>query len=250
MGHGDRGLAALNGWAVRHDNHQLVWLDGTKVEGTADLRHITLDVTLGLPFQDAPRLARTLGQVMRLGVERVRLLGFSPAPERHAPQWGLPLYALPDGPKREQLEATARQLLGEAGYRELGDLHFVLDDDPLAWAADDGVLHQGLLGFSEMRPLAVLGLGAGAAGEIDGQRFLQAPTLAAWSAAVATAGLGVQCAMPVPPRRQAAAEAGQPAGRGLQHGLFAHQGEELLGVLFAGQGPQAGAGATGENNGL
>ena len=179
--------------------------DACAMARDAGLRHITLDVTLGLPFQDAPGLARTLGQVMRLGVERVRLLGFSPAPERHAPQRGLPLYALPDGPTRGLLESTARQLLGDAGYRELGDLHFVLDDDPLAWAADDGVLHQGLLGFSEMRPLAVLGLGAGAVGEIDGQRFVQAPTRAAWAAAVAASGLGVQCAVPVPPRRQAAA---------------------------------------------
>ena len=37
----------------------------------------------------------------------------------------------------------------------------------------------------------------------------------------------------------------QTAGRGLQHGLLTHQSEELLGVLLAGQGPQARAGAAG-----
>ena len=45
-------------------------------------------------------------------------------------------------------------------------------------------------------------------------------------------------------------EAGQAARGGLEHGLVAHQGEELLGVLLARQGPQARAGAAGENDRL
>ena len=50
--------------------------------------------------------------------------------------------------------------------------------------------------------------------------------------------------------RQTPLEAGKPPGRGLQHRLVAHQGQQLLRVLFAGKRPQAGAGATGENDGL
>ena len=41
----------------------------------------------------------------------------------------------------------------------------------------------------------------------------------------------------------------KPEGGLLQHGLLAGQRQELLGVHLAGQGPKAGAGAPGENDG-
>ena len=90
--------------------------------------------------------------------------------------------------------------------RPIGASQFVLDDDELALARPEGRLRRNLIGYTATPAAPLLGLGAGAVGEVDGSMFWNHPALPAWHAALREQQL------PVARARLACAEASRLIG--------------------------------------
>lgn len=141
---------------------------------------VCLDLLIGLPHQTPQRWSDTLGRVIGLAPDRITLHCYRHRPESVPVQRELDAAVLPErGECAEMTRFSDEELIG-AGYVALGDGLYVLDGDPLlARGCVDPRWHN-LIGFTAHRPVAVLGVGAGATSEIDGRVFAHEHDLAAW----------------------------------------------------------------------
>lgn len=152
---------------------------------------ITLGLMIGLPKQTEDRWCGTLQSIVAIAPDRVTLARYRHQPDRVPGHCAIDADALPDDALCRRLTALAVEVLCGVGYRWIGADHFVLDDDPLASALDQGRLRRNLIGYTANPPLPLLGLGAGAVGEIDGSLFCNERALPAWRQAVRAGGLAV-----------------------------------------------------------
>lgn len=150
---------------------------------------ITLDMTLGLPMQTEARWRNTLKTLVAIAPDRVTLGRYRHRPHQVRGHCAIDADALPDDAQCRRLSAMSAEVLCGVGYRWIGADHFVLDADPLAIAQDENRLRRNLIGYTATPPMPVLGLGAGAIGEIDGAMYGNERSLPAWREAVRTHGL-------------------------------------------------------------
>lgn len=152
---------------------------------------IELDLVAGLPRQTEASWGATLERVMALAPDRIGLSRYRHRPSRAPVQCAIDSESLPDAAASAALDALAEQRLGRAGYRRVQAGCFVLEGDPLWAAAQQGRLRRSPAGCLPTAPGAVLGIGPGAAGEVDGLRLANEPDPARWRAAVRAGRLPV-----------------------------------------------------------
>lgn len=152
---------------------------------------IEISLMTGLPAQSVDGWRATLRSVVAIGPDRVSLKRYAHRPRQIGLQAAIAADVLPDAARCRQLEAVALSELMTAGYRCLDDGFFVLDTDRLLMADEPGDLRRDLLDRTVAAPVPVLGLGAGARGEIGGWRYRNVQQLPAWHEAVAAGGLAV-----------------------------------------------------------
>ncbi len=129
---------------------------------------LNIDLIYGLPHQSPASFARTVREVVALRPDRLAVYSFALVPWLKHHQKQLPQEALPSAEVKLELLLTARDLLGEAGYLDIGMDHFALPDDELSVAQRDGRLWRNFMGYTTVRAPDLLGLGISAIGSVGG----------------------------------------------------------------------------------
>ena len=129
---------------------------------------LNIDLIYGLPHQSPPSFERTLRQVVELGPDRLAVYSFALVPWLKQHQKLLPEEAMPDAETKLELLQTAREVLTETGYLDIGMDHFALPDDELSRAQRDGRLWRNFMGYTTVRAPDLLGLGISAIGSVGG----------------------------------------------------------------------------------
>jgi oxygen-independent coproporphyrinogen-3 oxidase len=129
---------------------------------------LNVDLIYGLPHQSPASFARTVRQVIELRPGRLAVYSFALVPWLKHHQKELPKEAMPGGRTKLELLLTARDLLGEAGYVDIGMDHFALPDDELATSQRDGTLWRNFMGYTTVRAPDLVGLGISAIGSVGG----------------------------------------------------------------------------------
>ncbi|MGF1615812.1 MAG: oxygen-independent coproporphyrinogen III oxidase [Gammaproteobacteria bacterium] len=134
----------------------------TVTEAARDIGYesINYDLVYGLPRQKRSSVIDTVRKVNLLRPERIAFYSYAHVPwikgvgQRRFSEQDLPR----DWEKRTLYE-TGRELLEEAGYREIGMDHFALPEDSLYLAAQDGTLHRNFMGYTPAPTQLSIGLG-------------------------------------------------------------------------------------------
>ena len=124
------------------------------------IKRINFDLIYGLPLQTPATVADTARQVCKLRPDRIALFSYAHVPQMKKHQAVLESYGLPDVHQRLVMEQTAREILVNAGYIEVGMDHFALPDDAMATALKAGKLHRNFQGYTDDVATTMLGLGA------------------------------------------------------------------------------------------
>jgi oxygen-independent coproporphyrinogen-3 oxidase len=154
-------------------------------------RHLGVDLVLGLPAQTPHSWQATLDRVLACGPDRIHVSSYRHHPRAVPAQRSIDADVLPSADACRAMTSQTVETFCGAGYRRLGAEWFVLDGDELLAAADGEFVHAGAAGWP-MAPdgLPLLGLGAGACSEIDGEAFENA-ALPAWQHALEAGRLAV-----------------------------------------------------------
>lgn len=159
--------------------------DACSVARESGIDRVHLDLMIGLPHQTPTSWQATLRQVIAMAPARISLRRYRHRPWRVPGQCTIDAHDLPDAAAVRDLLALSAEALGAVGYRWLGAELFVLEDDPLSLAADDGSLGAGLQGHTAWPALPLLGLGQGAVSDLAGCLLWNQARPEAWRAQVA-----------------------------------------------------------------
>ena len=160
------------------------------------IESIELELMLGLPYQTEENWRATLQRVLAMAPERLKLSRYRHRPGQAPAQRAIEVAALPDAGAVLRLAALTAQVLCEAGYHWIGADCFVLESDPLWLARECGTLRRNLHSYTAAPATPLLGLGAGATGEVDGCRVWNEPSVSVWREAVRSGGLPVAHVQP------------------------------------------------------
>ena len=155
------------------------------------IRCIDLRLMLGLPHQTERRWRATLTRLLAMAPDRVTLAHYRHQPWRAPAQFAIDASVLPDAAQCRALAGMTAEVLCEAGYRWIGADQFVLESDPLSLALDRGRLRRSLISHTATPTTAMIGIGVGAVGEIDGSVFWNETAPTRWHAALRAGRLPV-----------------------------------------------------------
>jgi oxygen-independent coproporphyrinogen III oxidase len=153
---------------------------------------INVDLMYGLPYQTAPGIAATFGQVMALAPDRIALFGYAHVPWMKPHQRQIPEQALPDTAARVAQYQAASEAIAAAGYRPIGIDHFARPEDTLARAAEAGALHRNFQGYTTDDAPVLLGFGASSIGSLPQGYVQNDATIAGWRRAIAAGQLATR----------------------------------------------------------
>lgn len=146
---------------------------------------VQIELVCGLPQQTAAGLDRTLGQMLRLGPDRIALWRYEHAPARHWSQCAIDSHAVPDAAAREALWRGAADAVTGAGYEWIGCDLFVLEDDELAVARDRHELSVNCLGYLALPTDHALAFGRGRISDVAETLVASEPSLPRWQGLLA-----------------------------------------------------------------
>ncbi|HEY7377574.1 MAG TPA: oxygen-independent coproporphyrinogen III oxidase [Steroidobacteraceae bacterium] len=139
-------------------------------ELTAEARRIgftsiNYDLIYGLPLQTLQSIETTLAAVERLRPDRIAFYAYAHVPWIKPSQRRFTEADLPQGDAKRALYERGREILENAGYREIGMDHFALESDSLSQAARDATLHRNFMGYTSRHVAPLIGLGVSAIGD-------------------------------------------------------------------------------------
>jgi oxygen-independent coproporphyrinogen III oxidase len=126
---------------------------------------LSFDLIFGLPLQTTDSLRATLDIAEQLRPDRIAFLPYAHVPWIKQSQRRYTDADLPEPALRQQLFALGRELLGGAGFVEIGMDQYARRNDALAQALAGGRLHRNFMGFSATPTQALIGLGVSAIGD-------------------------------------------------------------------------------------
>ncbi len=135
-------------------------------------RSLSFDLIYGLPHQDRITMTETLRKVITLRPDRIACYNYAHLPERFSSQRSIDRLTLPEPGEKLLLQLLISQTLQEAGYLFIGMDHYVLPDDELAIAQEEGRLQRNFQGYSLHMADDLLGLGVSAISQM-GDFYLQ-----------------------------------------------------------------------------
>jgi oxygen-independent coproporphyrinogen III oxidase len=124
----------------------------------------SFDLIYGLPLQTPDSLRATFEIVARIRPERISFLPYAHVPWIKPSQRRYTEADLPDVAQRHALFLLGRELLGAAGYVEIGIDQYALPGDALVTALEQGRLSRNFMGFTASPTDALIGLGVSAIG--------------------------------------------------------------------------------------
>jgi oxygen-independent coproporphyrinogen-3 oxidase len=137
-----------------------------------EFRSLSFDLIYGLPHQDRITMAETLRKVIALRPDRIACYNYAHLPERFSSQRSIDRLTLPEPGEKLILQLLISQTLQEAGYLFIGMDHYVLPEDELAIAQQEGRLQRNFQGYSLHMADDLLGLGVSAISQM-GDFYLQ-----------------------------------------------------------------------------
>jgi oxygen-independent coproporphyrinogen-3 oxidase len=132
----------------------------------AGFEGINFDLVYGLPFQREDAWRDTIRAIIELRPDRLAVYSYAHVPWMKPHQKRIPQEALPMGPEKWELFATARTMFTQGGYRAIGMDHFALPDDELAVAMDERRLHRNFMGYTVVPAAEMINFGTSAIGEV------------------------------------------------------------------------------------
>ena len=137
-----------------------------------NFRSLSFDLIYGLPHQDQYSMEETLQRVISLGPDRIACYNYAHLPERFSSQRAIDRMVLPRPEEKLLLQQIISHRLQEAGYLHIGMDHYVLPQDELALAQQEGRLQRNFQGYSLHLADDLLGLGVSAISQL-GDFYLQ-----------------------------------------------------------------------------
>jgi len=138
-------------------------------------RSLSFDLIYGLPHQDRITMTETLRKVIALRPDRIACYNYAHLPERFSSQRSIDRLTLPEPEEKLVLQLLISQILQDAGYLHIGMDHYVLPNDELARAQQEGRLQRNFQGYSLHMADDLLGLGVSAISQM-GDFYLQNET--------------------------------------------------------------------------
>jgi len=135
-------------------------------------RSLSFDLIYGLPHQDRYTMGETLRKVIALRPDRIACYNYAHLPERFSSQRAIDRLTLPEPQEKLLLQQMIAHTLQDAGYLHIGMDHYVLPNDELALAQQEGRLQRNFQGYSLHMADDLLGLGVSAISQI-GDFYLQ-----------------------------------------------------------------------------
>ncbi len=154
-------------------------------------RGINVDLIYGLPLQSTESFARTVDQVIDMGVDRLAIYSFALVPWIRAHQTGISEEDLPGRDLKLELFGVAREKLLGNGYESIGMDHFARPDDELFRARQEHRLRRNFQGYSVIPASDVIGLGISAIGDVQGSYVQNVKKLSDYGDAVEAGQLPV-----------------------------------------------------------
>jgi oxygen-independent coproporphyrinogen-3 oxidase len=125
--------------------------------GYASIGH---DIIYGLPFQTIENVVFTIHKTIELRPDRIAFYSYAHVPWiKGNGQRGFKDTDLPAAQVKRQQYEIGKELLEEAGYREIGMDHFALKSDALYAAQESGELHRNFMGYNSSKTQVMIGLG-------------------------------------------------------------------------------------------
>ncbi len=155
-------------------------------------RGVNLDLMYGLPYQTLDAWQDTLQRILAIRPDRLAVFGYAHVPWAKPHQRLLPAAALPGTEQRVRLFLAAAEILGGAGYRQIGLDHFALESDELARAQEGGWLYRNFQGYTVRPADDTVAFGMTSISDIGGAYAQNAHKLKDWTDAVEAGRLPVE----------------------------------------------------------
>jgi oxygen-independent coproporphyrinogen-3 oxidase len=120
---------------------------------------VNLDLMYGLPRQTLDSMAETLAKTIGLRPDRIAFFNYAYLPELKKHMRRINPAELPSPADKLAMLQLAVNMLSDAGYRYIGMDHFVLPDDELSKALDEGTLHRNFQGYTTHAGAEMYGFG-------------------------------------------------------------------------------------------
>ena len=140
----------------------------TKISRELGYQSVNFDLIYGLPKQTIESVKEMAEITCEMRPDRIALYSFALVPWIKPAQRLFKDEDLPVGEEKRKLYEVAREILLNAGYREIGMDHFSLPEDPLSRSEEEGRLHRNFMGYADMRSDVLLGLGVSSISEAPG----------------------------------------------------------------------------------
>lgn len=124
-----------------------------------------MDFIYGLPFQTTESFSETITRAAVLQPDRLVTFSYAHVPWVNRQQLILEKAGLPASEEKSRMFEAAKEILGGTGYKTIGLDHFVLEDDELYTARQNGQLHRNFQGYCTRRTT-----GAGVCFRCDGHK--------------------------------------------------------------------------------
>ena len=121
---------------------------------------VNFDLVYGLPHQKLSTITETVRQVIGLRPDRIAFYSYAHVPWMRPGQRKFTEKDLPLENEKRALYEKGLEMLGEAGYHEIGLDHFALPEDPLYKAWKNKTLHRNFMGYTDKYTELMISLGA------------------------------------------------------------------------------------------
>jgi oxygen-independent coproporphyrinogen III oxidase len=131
--------------------------DQARALGYSSISH---DLVFGLPKQQMDDIINTVQKTLTLMPDRISLYSYAHVPwVKGTGQRGFDESDLPKSEEKRALYETAKAMLLQAGYIEVGMDHFAREHDSLAIAFREKNLHRNFMGYTTQNTNTMIGLG-------------------------------------------------------------------------------------------
>ncbi len=118
------------------------------------------DLVFGLPFQTVQNIEHTIEKTRLLKPDRIAFYSYAHVPWiKGVGQRGFADSDLPKDEEKRALYEKGRELLEEAGYKEIGMDHFALEKDSMYLSMKNKKLHRNFMGYTASKTQVMIGLG-------------------------------------------------------------------------------------------
>ncbi len=153
---------------------------------------INLDLIVGLPKQTVDSFRHTLEQVTRWAPDRLAVFAYAHVPWMKKHQKLINEAELPDSATRLGLQQVVNEMLGAAGYVNIGLDHFARPEDELVRAQQEKTLWRNFQGYTTHKDCDILAFGASSISQTRDVYMQNEKTLKRYESRVAASGFAVE----------------------------------------------------------